>query len=132
MTFTPPPTQMGQVHRMRHESPALHSRPHYPLMEFSQQEMKIYHSKHNYMRETSLESFSVHYSANNEEVNTQFCLAIPPMSALLIHSFIYHTLYVAKWQNHSGNQLKWNGIHGTVVVKLYSSHFSGESRRKFL
>ena len=36
---------------------------------FHKQETKIYHSEHNYTQETSLQPFSVHYSANNE-VNT--------------------------------------------------------------
>jgi hypothetical protein len=56
---------------------------------------------------------------------TQLRLTIPP-SALLGQCYIPHPVSVAKWHNHTGNQLKRNCIHGTVLVKLYSSHFAGE------
>jgi len=40
--------------------------------------------------------------------------------------YIPHPVSVAKWHNRTGNQLKWNCIHSTVLVKLYSSHFASE------
>jgi len=49
--------------------------------------MKIYHSEHNYTQETSLQPFSVHYLANNEEVNT----ALSHHSVSTIGTVLYST-----------------------------------------
>jgi hypothetical protein len=77
----------------------------------------------NYTQETSLQPFSVHYSANNE-VNTASSHHSP--SALLGQYYIPHPVSVVKSHNRTANQLKWNCIYGTVLVNLYSSHFAGE------
>jgi hypothetical protein len=63
---------------------------------FPKQEMKLYHSVIIHMQETSLQSFSVHCSAESEERTNSFISPFPKVSTVATQCYVPFPLLVAK------------------------------------
>lgn len=117
---TSPPSE--QLHRIGSKPPPPNSRAHKLLMVFSQAENKNYHNVNNCTWETSLQSFLIHCSAENQMVNS----FISPFhqgqhySYTLLHSTPYNGCQVAQPHRKPSE------------MKLYSAHCWWEGGRKFL
>lgn len=103
-----PSTHHGQFHRMGSFIQGLIILPWH----FHKQEMKIYHSEHNYRQESSLQPFSVHYSANNE-VKTASSHHSPIST---IGTVLYSTSCISYYVAH----------RKPPEMELYSWHCAGE------